>query len=163
MLVTPKRRRGNRVSVARMPNIGPLMGPTGRPLRPLLVLLGSEGPWQVEALHGVHKSYGGVLRTDSPPDAGQHEQWLDVLLTVLADTDVVMLWLDGGPVREWPMVGMLLGQTHARLVCGVDPAASWARGGAVRFMRERVNRPCHDTLESTIAAARQAALLMRRS
>jgi hypothetical protein len=161
------------MTVARIPNVNSLLAGDGRPKRPLGVLLGSAGDWQLQATRELGDSFGGLLRTDvavmgaSGYPAGSFRRelapnhYLDVLIEVMFSGDVVVVWLDVGPFWAWAELGMALVTERLEVIAGADPSASFYESGHLRFLMNRAQLPTYNTLEETIAAARQAALNRR--
>lgn len=147
--------------IVRLPDVPP-MTEDGDPPDPLAVLLGSAGPWQpriAKDLGAKAGSAGAVVMTDCPirgvlqTEGYRPEPILDAIQLLVEAADVVMVWIDGGPVWLWLELGVWI--ADRRFVWGIDESvrSHFHHVGHLYHLLVREGRAVRATREDTLIEA----------
>lgn len=157
--------------ITMLPNLPP-MDDKGRPPRPLAILVGSAGDWQLGAARQLEPKAGAVVRTDRCVRgvlgaSGYHpEVILDGINLMVPLADAVVVWVDDGPVWLWLEMGVwvhgllqsgvegyLAAAVQRKFLWGMKEGEGWHHAGHLRHLLVENGWPVHRTLEDTITAA----------
>ncbi|MCU0913011.1 MAG: hypothetical protein MUC88_00435 [Planctomycetes bacterium] len=113
------------------------MGPNGKTPRPMGILLGSYGNWQLRAAEELEPRAGCIV-CGAWPEGAEPEVFLRWLVPMIEVADASLIWIDSPSWSEWEF-GYLLGlcrNNRARSpvvgVSGTFPSAAPALAGALR-------------------------------
>lgn len=150
--------------IVRLPDLPP-MNERGKPLRPLVVLVGSAGIWQqlpARDLNVKAGKAGAVVRTDAAVQGvvqreGYHPEAILAAIRLMVDAaDLVVVWVDTGPVWLWLEMGQWIDAViGAEFIWGIhnEVRGSFHHAGHLLHLLHRVGEPAYQTLEDTITAA----------
>jgi len=139
------------------------MNEEGQVKRPLILLVGSTGDWQVGVARTLEaKSRGTIVCSDGlvrgvggslgyPPDV-----ILDHFYSVIPIANLVLIWVNQNPVWWWLEMGAWISYSHPsdhKFLWGMESGESFHHAGHLRWILERGGWPVHSTLEDLVTAA----------
>lgn len=137
----------------------------GKPPKPLVLLVGSHGSWwQQQAARdlNVKVGKGAVVRTDAAVQGvvtreGFHPEAILAGIQLMVDAaDLVVVWVDTGPVWLWLEMGTWIDAViGAEFIWGMDEGVrdSFHHAGHLLSLLHRAGETVHRTIEDTITAA----------